>query len=187
MVWLGAVPALPGEHGAAHVDAVLLAALDGDGVVADFVCTHVDRVGPVSVTTLSAHVPGDVDVARLSGALDGPVVVLGDSPDSPDSPDSAAARAARAARDRADGRCVRFPGQAALTGTHPVAHVVAESAIDRVVGIGVPVSPADPVETLGFLRPVCRDGELVLYVEPAVGGVLRPAEAESPHECCGGH
>ncbi|MFD7660709.1 hypothetical protein ACFV4N_42630, partial [Actinosynnema sp. NPDC059797] len=72
------------------------------------------------------------------------------------------------------------------TGTHPAAEVVASSAIDRVVGVGVPVSPGDPVETLGFLRPVHRDGELVLLVEPAVGGVLRPIEVEDPHECCGG-
>lgn len=181
MAWLGAVPSLPGGHGAAHVDALLLAAFDG--VAADFVCTHVDRVGPVAVTTLSAHVPGEVDVVSLSLALGGPVAVL----DSLDSPDSPAARAARAGRDRTDGRCIRFPGQSALTGTHPAAEVVAGSVIDRVVGIGVPVSPTDPVETLGFLRPVCLDGEVVLLVEPAVGGVLRPTEAESPHECCGGH
>lgn len=178
MPWLGAVPALPGEHGAAHVDALLLTALDG--VAADFVCTHTDRSGPVAVTTLSAHVTGEVDVDRLAEALGGPVAVLDDS-------DTPAARAARAGRDRADGRCVRFPGQSALTGTHPAAEVVARSAIDRVVGIGVAVAPTDPVQTLGFVRPVCRDGELLLLVEPAVGGVLRPAEAESPHECCGGH
>ncbi|MFD0205174.1 MULTISPECIES: hypothetical protein [Saccharothrix] len=180
MPWLGAVPALPGEHGAAHVDAALLAALDG--VAADFVCTHVDRLGPVAVTTLSAHVTGEVDAARLAESLGGPVAVLDSG-----TPDSPAARAARAGRDRTDGRCVRFPGQSALTGTHPAAEVVAVSAIDRVVGIGVAVAPTDRVETLGFLRPVCRDGELLLLVEPAVGGVLRPAEAESPHECCGGH
>ena len=178
MTWLGAVPALPGEHGAAHVDALLLRAFDG--VAADFVCTHVDRLGPVAVTTLSAHVTGEVDVARLAEALGGPATLLDDS-------DAPAARAARSGRDRADGRCVRFPGQASLTGTHTAAEVVAVSAIDRVVGIGVDVTPADRVETLGFLRPVCRDGELLLLVEPAVGGVLRPAEAESPHECCGGH
>ncbi|WP_158845772.1 hypothetical protein [Saccharothrix deserti] len=184
MTWLGAVPALPGGHGAAHVDALLLTAFDG--VEADFVCTHIDRLGPVAVTALSAHVTGEVDVDRLSEALGGPVVVL-DSPDSPGIPDSPAARAARAGRDRTDGRCIRFPGQSTLTGTHPAAEVVAGSAIDRVVGIGVPVSPTDRVETLGFLRPLCQDGELVLLVEPAVGGVLRPTEAESPHECCGGH
>ncbi|WP_051773067.1 hypothetical protein [Saccharothrix sp. NRRL B-16314] len=177
MSWLGAVPTLPGGHGAAHVDALLLAALDD--VPAGFVCTHTDRLGPVAVTTLSAHVTGEVDVDRLSAALGGPVAVDVD-------PDSPASRAARAGRERTDGRCIRFPGQSALTGTHPAAEVVAGSAIDRVVGIGVPVAPTDLVETLGFLRPVCQDGELVLLVEPAVGGVLRPVEAESPHECCGG-
>ncbi|XVS61074.1 hypothetical protein ACQPYE_22495 [Actinosynnema sp. CA-299493] len=181
MTWLGAVPALPGEHGAAHVDALLLAAFDG--VAADFVCTHTDRSGEVAVTALSAHVTGEVDVDRLAAALGGPVVVLDDS----DTADTAAVRAARAGRDRAEGRCVRFPGQSALTGTHPAAEVVAVSAIDRVVGIGVQVAPTDPVRTLGFLRPVHHDGELLLLVEPAVGGVLRPAESESPHQCRGGH
>jgi hypothetical protein len=159
------------------VDALLLAALDG--VAADFVCTHTDRHGPVAVTTLSAHVTGEVDVDLLSAALGGPVAIL-------DAPDSPAARAASSGRDRIDGRCIRFPGQSELTGAHPAADVVTGSAIDRVVGVGVGVAPTDPVETLGFLRPVCQDGELVLFVEPAVGGLLRPVEAENPHECCGG-
>ncbi|MDQ2588739.1 hypothetical protein [Saccharothrix yanglingensis] len=172
MTWIGVVPVLPGGgHGAAHLDALVLAAI-GD---ADFVFTHVDHRGPVAVTAVSAHVTGE-PVAELLGA---PV-------STPDSADSPGARAAVGARDRTDGRCIRFPGQGALTGTHPAAEVVARSAIERVVGIGVPVAPTDPVETLGFLRPVCRDGELVLLVEPAVGGVLRPAESENPHECCGG-
>ncbi|MFT7839846.1 hypothetical protein Q5530_27200 [Saccharothrix sp. BKS2] len=164
MVWLDAVPALPGGHGAAHRDALLLAALDSCAT-ADLVFTRVDRSGPVAVTAVSARVTGPFEVAAAAAALGGPVTVT-DSP--------------------ALDRCVRFPGQAALTGTHPAGEVVASSAIDRVVGVGVPVSPGDPVETLGFLRPVHRDGALVLLVEPAVGGVLRPIEAEDPHECCGG-
>ncbi|GAA1306411.1 hypothetical protein [Saccharothrix xinjiangensis] len=164
MTWLDAVPALPGGHGAAHRDALLLAALDSCAA-ADLVFTRVDRTGPVAVTAVSAHVTAPFDPVAVSAALGGPVTVT-DSP--------------------ALDRCVRFPGQSALTGTHPAAEVVASSAIDRVVGVGVPVSPADRVETLGFLRPVHRDGELVLLVEPAVGGVLRPIESEDPHECCGG-
>ncbi|MFI9007797.1 hypothetical protein ACIGNX_11270 [Actinosynnema sp. NPDC053489] len=132
-----------------------------------------------AVPALSARVSGEVDVAGSAVALGGPVVVLDDS-------DTPAARAARAARDRLDGRCARFPGRSALTGTHPAAEVVAASAIDRVVGIGVEVAPTDRVEALGFPRPVCRDGEVPLLAEPAAGGVPRPAEAESPHECRGG-
>ncbi|QFZ19426.1 hypothetical protein [Saccharothrix syringae] len=164
MAWLDAVPALPGGHGAAHLDALLLAALDSC-VATDLVFTRVERGGPVAVTAVSARVVGGFDAEAVSAALGGPVTAVS-SP--------------------VLDRCVRFPGQSVLTGTHAVGEVVASSAIDRVVGVGVPVSPTDLVETRGFLRPVHRDGELVLLVEPAVGGVLRPLESEAPHECCGG-
>jgi hypothetical protein len=84
-------------------------------------------------------------------------------------------------------RAVRFPGQDRLTGVHPAAAITALSEIDEVVGIGVPVGPDTPVDTRGFLRPTYQSGRLVLLVEPAAGGVLRPSEIEQPHQCCGGH
>lgn len=84
-------------------------------------------------------------------------------------------------------RAVRFPGQDRLTGVHPAGEITARSEIDEVVGIGVPVEPDTPVDTLGYLRPTYQAGRLVLLVEPAAGGVLRPSEIEQPHECCGGH
>ncbi|WNV90430.1 hypothetical protein [Umezawaea sp. Da 62-37] len=84
------------------------------------------------------------------------------------------------------GRCVRFPGWEAVTGTHPVSEIVAATAIDEVVGIGAAVTPWTSVATAGFVRPEYRDGRLVLLVEPAAGGVFQPAEVEEPHECCAG-
>lgn len=84
-------------------------------------------------------------------------------------------------------RAVRFPGQDRLTGVHSAGDITALSEIDEVVGIGVPVGPGTPVDTLGFLRPTYQAGRLVLLVEPAAGGVLRPSEIEQPHQCCGGH
>jgi hypothetical protein len=84
-------------------------------------------------------------------------------------------------------RAVRFPGQDRLTGVHPAGEITALSEIDEVVGIGVPVGPDTPVDTLGYLRPTYQAGRLVLLVEPAAGGVLRPSEIEQPHQCCGGH
>lgn len=84
-------------------------------------------------------------------------------------------------------RAVRFPGQDRLTGVHVVADITARSEIDEVVGIGVAVGPDTPVDTLGFLRPTYQSGRLVLLVEPAAGGVLRPSEIAQPHQCCGGH
>ena len=84
-------------------------------------------------------------------------------------------------------RAVRFPGQDRLTGRHRAADITAWSEIDEVVGIGVPAGPDALVDTLGFLRPTYQAGRLVLLVEPAAGGVLRPSEIEQPHQCCGGH
>jgi hypothetical protein len=84
-----------------------------------------------------------------------------------------------------DGRCVRFPGQEALVGVLTAGEIVARSAIDEVVGIGVAVPPDSAVDTRGFVRPIHQDGRLVLLVEPTVDG-LQPAEIEDPHQCCGG-
>lgn len=84
-------------------------------------------------------------------------------------------------------RAVRFPGQDRLTGVHTAGEITALSEIDEIVGIGVPVGPETRVDTLGYLRPTYQAGRLVLLVEPAAGGVLRPSEIEQPHECCGGH
>jgi hypothetical protein len=84
-------------------------------------------------------------------------------------------------------RCVLFPGQESLAGVHPAAELVAGSAIDDVVGVGVPVVPGALVDTMGFLRPTFTGGRLVLLVEPAAGGMLRPVEIADPHACCGGH
>ena len=129
-----------------------------DGLGADFVCTHVDRTGAVARTALAV---------RLGGSPAGALTPLAGPPDG--------------------GRCVRFPGQDALTGTLTAAEIVAASAIDEVVGVGVPVAPDSAVDTLGFLRPTFAGERLVLLVEPAAGGVLRPVEIADPHECCGGH
>jgi hypothetical protein len=158
--WIGAAFS-PAGGPAAHDDHVLLAGVDSWGLGADFVCTHVDRSGVVATTTMSARVDGEPDLAALGATLlTGP---------------------------RPDGRAVRFPGQSLLTGRLPAAELVTRSAIDEVVAIGVPVGPDSVVETAGFLRPTFTGGRLVLLVEPAAGGVLRPVEIEQPHQCCGGH
>jgi len=129
-----------------------------DGLDADFVCAHVDRTGTVARTALAV---------RLRAPAESSLTPLAGPPDG--------------------GRCVRFPGQEALTGTLTAAEIVAASAIDEVVGVGVPVAPESPVDTLGFLRPTFAGERLVLLVEPAACGVLRPVEIAAPHECCEGH
>jgi hypothetical protein len=164
--WFGAVhPSADGP--AAHADHILLSIMDK--LAADLVCTHVDRTGVVASTAMTARLrrePSAADIAALSEQL-GPVTPVAGPPDG--------------------GRCVRFPGQEALTGIMPVADVIASSAIDEVVGIGVPITPDTSVDTRGFLRPVFAGDRLVLLVEPAAGDIPRPVEIADPHQCCGGH
>ncbi|HEX6360505.1 hypothetical protein [Actinophytocola sp.] len=163
--WLGAV-CPPVDGSAAHVDHVLLSTVDI--LAADLVCTHADHTGAVARTVMTArlnHEPTAAVLAELADRLGLPAVWVAGPPEG--------------------ARCVRFPGQEALTGVHSAAEIVAASAIDEVVGIGVAVD--SPIDTRGFLRPTFTEGRLVLLVEQAAGGVLRPVEIAAPHQCCGGH
>jgi len=87
------------------------------------------------------------------------------------------------------GRAVVYPGASALTGTVTVAELLARSAIDRVTVLGTPGEPApdQPVATRDHVRPQWQDGELVLTLMPAVGGVLVPFEVPDPTPCCADH
>jgi hypothetical protein len=163
-LWFGAVcPRADGP--AAHADHILLSTLDG--LDADLVCTHVDRGGVVARTAMTMRLREEPDEAELAERVGTAVTRVTGPPNG--------------------SRCVRFPGQETLTGVRPAIDLVAHSAIDKVTGIGVPVEPGTLVDTLGFLRPTFEDGRLVLLVEPAAGGMLRPMEIADPHECCGGH
>jgi hypothetical protein len=157
--WLGAAV---GSDGPA--DHALLSLVDGLDV--DFLCTHVDRGQAVARAEVTARLAGEADVVGLAERL-GQVAAVAGPPDG--------------------ARCVRFPGQEALTGVLPAADIIAASAIDEVVGVGVPVAPDSSIDTRGFLRPTFAGRKLVLLVEPAAGGVLRPVEIADPHQCCGGH
>lgn len=194
--WIGvALGPTAGVGSPAHLDARILAALDASGLDTDLVCTHFDHTGPVAIVTMSARVRGAVTAPALdmlARALDGTALAVGPTGEHTVNHAGAALveaarQALRAARDGLAGRCARFPGQASFTGRHPAARIVADSAIDRVVGIGVPVAEAAVIDTRGFLRPIFDQRHLTLLVEPAAGGVFRPIEMEHPHECCGGH
>jgi hypothetical protein len=85
-------------------------------------------------------------------------------------------------------RAVVFPGSASLTGSLTVAEVLSATAIDRVEVLGG--TPADPdarLDTGDYVRPIWRDGELVLPVMPAAGGRLVPFETRNPTPCCADH
>ncbi|MGW6395591.1 hypothetical protein ACWFR1_34995 [Streptomyces sp. NPDC055103] len=88
------------------------------------------------------------------------------------------------------GRAVLYPGAATLTGTLTVADVLARSAVDRVTVLGTPdrPPPATRLVTNGHVRPQWTDdGELVLSVMPAAGGMLVPFEVPDPTPCCADH
>lgn len=156
MSWISFAPDL--SSAGQHFDREVLSVVDGAGQAVDVVVTHVDRSGPVAVPVVFARFAGDVPKDLAESAVDEPP----------------------------EGRCVRFPGQDRLTGAHTASSIVADTAIDEVVGIGTSVTPDAVVDTFGFVRPNFQDGRLVLLVEPAAGGVFQPAEIEQPHECCGG-
>lgn len=172
--WVGIVcgPSLA-DGPPAHLDATLESLLDGR---ADLVSTHVDRSGVVASVVVAARVSRLPSLDEVATRLGGPAEV--------DPADGPAGRAVTAARSGTDGRCVLFPGQVLLGGTHTVAEIVDTSAIDRVIGVGVPVEPDTVVVTGGFLRPTFVRGRLVLLVEPVAGGV-GPIEHAEPHQCCG--
>jgi len=197
--WWGGAPGA-GTVPDAHLLAAVDAAFAGSGVVAELVCTHVDRSAATARTGVSLRLaapPADPAALHtaLVRALDGPVLADPDGARPGDVPvDDPALAPARTALHEAStgtgGRVVRFPGSTAVHGRVPVAELLQGTAIDAVVGVGVPVAPADVVDTgSGFLRPQLDGGRLVLLVERAAGGVLKPVEVadDDRHQCCGGH
>ncbi|GAB4082224.1 hypothetical protein GCU67_19920 [Modestobacter muralis] len=186
--WFGGSPGaevLPDAHLLAAVDA----ALAGSGTSAELVCTSVDRSAGVPRTGVALRLsaePADPAGTRvaLARALGGPVVDEGTAGQGHDA--APAVTALTQVRDGADGRCVRFPGQDVVQGRLSVADLVAATAIEEVVGVGVQVGPEHVVDTLGFLRPVFTAGRLRLVVEQGAEGALQPFEIADPHECCGG-
>ena len=184
--WAGALrdDVLPDAHLLAAVDE----ALAGSGTSAELVCTSVDRSAGVPRPGVALRLAGEpVDRRATRTALErtlGGPVVIGD--EEAEHPDAVAAAVLEAARQGAAGRCVRFPGQESAHGRLSAADLIAGTAIDELVGVGLQVAPDAVVDTLGFLRPQWSGGRLTLLVEQTAGGVLKPFEIESPHECCGG-
>ena len=189
--WWGGAPATD-QVADAHLLAAVDAALAGSGAAADLVLTHVDRSAPAARTGVSLRLAGEpadpgATRAALVRGLGGPVLV---DPAGDDERSAPARTALREADGGTGGRAVRFPGSAAVSGRVSVGQLLTATAIDAVVGVGVPVGEGDVVDTgSGFLRPQLSGGRLTLLVEPAVGGVLKPVEVEDAarHQCCGGH
>jgi hypothetical protein len=164
------------------------------GVVA---CTHHIRTG-VRHTAVSFTVPvADVDVVEAAWALltapdaEPMGVFLAGRAHGPAHLADAAGQAAAEATDRSSGRAVVYPGVERLTGTITVADVLAHTPIARLTVLGSAPGdhPAPTVEVLtrAHVRPEWRDGELVLPLVPAAGGLLAPFEVPNPTPCCADH
>jgi hypothetical protein len=103
--------------------------------------------------------------------------------------DNDGARLAAAEHEaRSAGRAVHYPGVDLLTGSLTVAEVIERSAIERVVMLGgADAAPGTVLHTLGYVRPVWKDGRLTLVTRPAPEGSLAPFELENPTRCCADH
>jgi hypothetical protein len=86
------------------------------------------------------------------------------------------------------GRVVRWPGHEQAHGVLPAVELRTRCGIDHVEGIGgVPVDDATLIDTRDFLRPIRRDGRLILQVQPAAGDLLIPFELQHQQKCCADH
>ncbi|TPQ23835.1 hypothetical protein [Streptomyces sporangiiformans] len=87
------------------------------------------------------------------------------------------------------GRAVLYPGVSRLTGTLTIAELLSNSAVDHVTVLGSTGEPPPDqrVLTRDHVRPLWRDGALVLTAMPAAGGVLVPFEVPDPTPCCADH
>jgi len=86
------------------------------------------------------------------------------------------------------GRAVHFPGWTRFRGELSIGEVLSDTMIDRVDALGG-TSPqtSDVLHTRDFVRPLFRNGELVLPVMPAGPGGFAPFEVPNPTPCCAVH
>jgi hypothetical protein len=160
---------------------------------ASLICTHVVRdPEPHYAGSLKLDVDlGSQRLAALAAAVDqagysAVVIEEGGAPTrlGPEAGWEGAEQVARLNAAGQEGRVIRFAGQAACGGVRSVQEIVDSSAVDRVEGLGVAVTPASLVDTHDFLRPILRTGEVVLVVTPLADGRFQPFEIASPHRCC---
>jgi hypothetical protein len=86
------------------------------------------------------------------------------------------------------GRMVRFPGSEHAHGVMTALQLRERCGIDQVEALGgLPVEDGTLIDTRDFIRPIRRDGRVVLLVQPAAGGVLIPFEVEHQQKCCADH
>jgi len=182
------------EPAAEHVLTEVLAALrpvGGDQITTATHRVQVFQTPHVAMSIAVSSMAGQPWIFQLlQGMLgnDAPMAVWTDGTGvGPPELQVSARQAATAHRDRASGRVVQFPGSHTLTGTVPFDEVLA-TAIDRMEPLGGDQpAPNSLLITRDFVRPRWQRGELVLHVQPAVGGTWVPFETPNPTPCCAVH
>jgi len=86
------------------------------------------------------------------------------------------------------GRAFIFAGSQTLTGVVRVHDLFHRTAIDDVLLMGgAQAGPGLELDTQDFVRPVYRDGRLVLFTRPGPAGRIVPFEQPHPTPCCADH
>lgn len=190
--WLAAVDARTRhERDADALAGALAATLSSAGARDLTVATHWARTGEDRHVALSLSGTG-LDAARLLELLRPPggdaAVLVGAHYAGPAALRTSTESAREEHASRRAGRAVVFPGGGDLVGRLTVAEILSGSTIDRVrVLAGGDARPAETVDTRGFVRPRWSDGELILAVQPALGGSYVPFELANPTPCCAHH
>jgi hypothetical protein len=150
-------------------------------------CTHVVPGGhlAVSITT-----PG-FDQTALSHEIGSAVIRPGAAEPEVAGPSQLVRGAYVAAVETAlgtAGRLVAFPGQENAHGILTAADLRTRCGIDQVEALGgLAIEDDTLIDTRDFIRPIRRNGQVVLLVQPAAGGVLIPFEVEHQIKCCANH
>lgn len=175
----------------------LAARLDMPAAAADITAaSHSVHVNGMPISCLSVEIlTDDPDTiwrmlleALPTGHERPPALCVGNRRAGPDDLHRAAVAAAQAHRTQSSGRAIHFPGVSILKGTMSVRDIVTSSAIDSVrVLAGGEADPHLPVMTRDHVRPLWCHGQLVLFAQPAVGGMLVPFESPTPTPCCADH
>jgi hypothetical protein len=172
---------------AEHLLHELLASVAGPVVA----CTHVVSGGDRPHLAVSITGSPDLDTAHLTHEVGSAIIRPGAAEPVVAGPSRLVRGAYVAAVETAlgtAGRLVRFPGQEHARGVVTAAELRERCGIDQVEALGgIAVDDDSLVDTLDFIRPIRRNGQVVLVVQPAAGGVLIPFEVEHQQKCCADH
>lgn len=151
-------------------------------------CTHVVSGGHLAV---SISTPGEFDQAALTHDVGSAIIRPGAAEPEVAGPSQLVRGAYVAAVETAlgtAGRLVAFPGQENARGILTAADLRARCGIDQVEALGgLSVDDTTLIDTRDYIRPIRRNGRVVLLVQPAAGGVLIPFEVEHQQKCCADH